>query len=82
MEAILVDPPLSGHSSFDLEHQGAQKGHSIPSLEGGRDDASTSSILGRTVGLFKGSKIRKNYSLAPCCHLFVRVCRDVTSGVD
>jgi hypothetical protein len=75
MEAIFVDPPLSGRSSaFDIEDRCFEKRFSTPLLERGRNDAS--SILSRTMKLFKASKTRKNYSLAPCCHLFVSCCLD------
>ena len=72
MEAIIVDPPIPGRSSFDLEDRCSEKESSAPLLERGTGKSdSSSSILHRTMKIFGASKTRKNYSLAPCCHLFV-----------
>lgn len=64
MEAISVDTPRS--SSLDLEDRCSEK-VSTPLLS----DDRKASVLGRVMKMFKASKVRKNYSLAPCFHLFV-----------
>ena len=84
MEPILLDPPISGRSSsFDLEDRCSEEGFSVPLLERGtgRSDSSSSSILNRTMKIFGASKTKKNYSLAPCCHLFVSCGSGDTSDV-
>ena len=66
MDAIMVDNPLKKRSkSFDVRDDFDDKGGSRSGLRKGK---SVLDAMQRNVG---ASAARKNYSLAPCSHIFV-----------
>ncbi|KAG2011699.1 hypothetical protein CC2G_011787 [Coprinopsis cinerea AmutBmut pab1-1] len=71
MDAILVDPSLRSRKSESLDSE-KKRGASGSGMAGSSTGAN--SRMGLFGGVVKSSNARKNYSLAPCCHLFHTEC--------
>jgi hypothetical protein len=71
MEAILLDPALRRQSlSLDTREHWDEKG--TPSPTSSRKAQGVGSVFDNVMRIGIGAaNARKNYSLAPCCHLFV-----------
>ncbi|KAF8967642.1 hypothetical protein BDZ97DRAFT_1802585 [Flammula alnicola] len=72
MDAILIDPSLRRRSkSFDMREEWDEKGTSASSRKNGKSVDSVLNAMQMGVG---ANSARKNYSLAPCSHLFHTEC--------
>ena len=67
MDAIVVDPTIQRSKSFDTRADWDEKGTSS-SLRAGMSFGSMFNAMQKGVG---AKSAKKNYSLAPCTHLFV-----------
>ena len=77
MDAILLDPALRRQSlSLDTREHWDEKGTPSPTSSKG-----VGSVFDNVMRIGIGAaNARKNYSLAPCCHLFVSDLETVDAG--
>lgn len=69
MDAIVLDPSLRQHSKFDTREEWDEKGASV--LANVKKGKGVGGMLNAMQKNVDATNARKNYSLAPCSHLFV-----------